>query len=112
MKYQKAALAAMTSVAAAVSLWLAPQAQAAQGGDDRSGDPHTWIKVSAGELRPGSVVGFDKACTNIFGYGYPNYRPCDQMIPLLVNQRFSNMKAAGYWAEWYYKSGRTRAGIW
>ena len=95
-----------------MSLWLAPQAQAAQGGDDRSGDPHTWIKVGAGELQPGSVVGFNKACTNIFGNGYPNYRPCDQMIPLLVVQRSSNMKASGYWAEWYYKSGRTRSGIW
>lgn len=103
------AVAAMTVVSGLV---LAPPASAAQGGDDKAGDPHVWIKMGRGEFQGNTVIGPDKACTYIFGYGYSGFRPCDNLVPALVNQRMANKNANGYWAEWYYKSKRTRSGTW
>lgn len=101
------------ALAVASGLVLAAPAQAAQGGNDQNGDPHVWIKMGAKEFQPnGSVVGADRACTNIFGNGYSGFRPCDHLVPDLVNQRLSNRNANGYWAEYYYKSGRDNAGTW
>ncbi len=112
---KKIVVSILTALAVGTALALPAPADAAQGGDDRNGGrdrQHVWIKVGANELVPGSVKGISKACQNIFGYGYPKYRPCEHLEPGLVNARFGNMNARGYWAEWYYNTNQLRSGVW
>lgn len=102
----------LATAALAVGVATAAPAGAAQGADDRSGPPanaHSWIKVGGDEARS---KGVDRACTEIFGQGWSGYRPCDHLVPLIMNQKLNNPNAAGYWAEWYFNTGRTRAGTW
>ena len=109
----------LTSAAIAATLAgglaLAPAANAANGAMDRSGPPanhHAWIKIPASDFKPNSSIGSSAACNRIFGYGWPGYRPCEHLEPLILVQRGNNWKANGYWAEWYPSTGKTRSGTW
>ena len=104
----KKMIMALAMGALAVGIAPAAPANAAQGANDRSGAPanaHSWIKVSRNEP-------VDRSCTNIFGNGWAGYRPCDHLVPLIWNQKLGNPNANGYWAEWYFNTGATRAGVW
>lgn len=84
-------------------------ANAAQAGNDTSGSPanaHWWMKVSASELQGKTV---DKACVQAVGR---DGAACNHLVVLVVQQKITYPSASGYWAEWYYNTGRTRAGTW
>jgi len=102
----------LAAIALAAAVVTSAPASAAQGAVDRSGassNAHAWMKVSASELRGKTV---DRACTDIFGYGWPGYRPCDNLVTMVVQQKLANPKANGYWAEWYFNTGKRRSGTW
>lgn len=102
----------LATIALAAGVATSAPANAAQGAVDRSGassNAHAWMKVSASELRGKTV---DRACTDIFGNGWPGYRPCDNLVVMVVQQKLANPKANGYWAEWYFNTGKRRSGIW
>lgn len=107
MALRKTIKAGSVAVAtAALLLAGSVTANAAQGG--RDGD-HYWIKVSANEASAGPG-GFNNACYRINGLG--RNASCAHLTPLLEAQKRAHPRANGYWAEWYYQSGRTRSGVW
>lgn len=104
----KKLLVGVAAAPVALAMITPPPAQAwAQGGRDGNGGDHAWMKIDRAEVSQAS-----RACTRVFGYGYPGFRPCDQMAPHFVNLRWSKPNANGYWVEWYVKTNAIRSGTW
>lgn len=82
-------------------------AHAAEGGTDWNGTKsqnHSWMKVSRAELATKTV---DRACDEL-DLG----DQCNNLVPLIVNEKSNHPNANGYWAENYFSPWRTRSGTW
>lgn len=111
MKTTLTALAAGALTATAIG--VAAPANAAQGGWDRSGNPHAWIKIGRPEMNQAgnypqrncwSALAANEGSQNRF-------TACDSLVSGLMAEQRAHPNANGYWAEWYY-NGQTRSGVW
>ena len=104
----KATTAAVTAAGAILLTFGTGTAQAAQVGNDRSGGfggQHTWIKVGKTEFGKRSGM---SVCTSS---GLSAYN-CGFLGGTLDSARKKNPNASGYWAEFYYNTGKNRGGTW
>ncbi|MEB3061667.1 hypothetical protein [[Mycobacterium] zoologicum] len=105
---------ATTAIAVTASLVLAAPASAAQGGWDRNGDPHAWIKIGRAEMNKAANYPQKNCWSALFANeGKQNrFIACDNLVPGLMAEQTHRPNANGYWAEYYYKNGRIRSGSW
>lgn len=101
MKKLIASLAVAGAMASGIAL-AAPANAGVQGG--HAGD-HYWIKVWGEDAKYPEGV-----CSRVIHDG--GWEPCDRVGAAAHWQYISHPDAHGYWAEWYPKSGQTRAGTW
>src|SRR6516165_8966016 len=101
---------------AAAGIALAAPANAAQGGWDPHGKPHSWIKVGSNEVQrtKNNTGGEDFA---YYGRcpGIADLHQCDRLLQG-INREFPlgqpNVKPRGYWAEYYPDTDELRSGRW
>lgn len=108
----KALTAGVVGLGLAVS--VAAPANAAQGGWDRNGDPHAWIKIGRAEMNKAGNYP-SQNCWGALNANQGNqnrFTACDSLVPALQAEQQNRPNANGYWAEWYYNSGRIRSGNW
>lgn len=108
----KALMAGIVGVGVAVS--LAAPANAAQGGWDRNGDPHAWIKIGRAEMNQAGNYPLQNCWRALSANeGQQNrFTACDSLVAGLQAEQQNRPNANGYWAEFYYNSGRSRSGRW
>ncbi len=105
---------AIAATAAAIAVATATPANAAQGGFNRNGDPHAWIKIGRAEM---AQAGNDpqQNCWAVLRSTEGNqnrFTACANLVPGVKAEQLERPNAQGYWAEWYYNSGKSRSGTW